>query len=501
MTTSGGTTQVPPQVAPPKVIFFTDNGLGLGHMTRLLAVARHSAGRFQPVAMTLSLAYPLLRGEGVPAEHFPSYSHVGMTKRDWSPLLADRILETVAWTGASVVVVDHVSPPGAFRSLRAKAPDLHLIWSRRGLWRKGKNAGALRESTAFHTVVEPGDVAAAIDIGITAAERESVVKVEPIVLVGPDDFVSRSEARRHLGLPDTGRAFLLQLGEETPQALRTAIELTRDSIREAVGSEPVHLFAPLHPLHAGSIEEIEGVIMRPEYPVARFMRAFDGAVSMAGYNSLHEIVVSGIPAVFMARNSKIDDQHRRARFTGWSGRAFYADKFTGADFRQAVAKMVRAEESAIAAATSEALGPMNGAREFADVIARHVIQGAPGSPPVAGPPALSIDVSSFLEGAAAVPSGTLVVSVARLSQAEAEVVHRRLESSTQDFVLLIGPEHEFRRVPFESMMGPSAWATVNRQTPYEQYLMSRISRMGSRYSAAAAIDLRPGMKGVHRRDP
>lgn len=485
---------------PPRVLFFTDNGLGLGHMTRLLAVAQKADARFKPVGLTLSLAYPLLRDAGLPAEHFPSYSHLGITKMEWGGLLTDRILEAVAWTGAGVVVVDHVSPPHTFRDLREEAPDLHLIWSRRGLWRAGKNRDALLESEAFQTIVEPGDVASAIDVGLTATSRERVVSVNPIVLVGREDYLPRSEARRHLGLPEDGRAFLLQLGEETPEALRSAIERTRDTIRSAVGKESVHLFTPIHPLQAGSMGEIEGVAMLAVYPVARFFEAFDGVVSTAGYNSFHEIVVSGLPAVFLASDRRIDDQHRRARFAEWSGRAFCAEGLSSVEFTDAVAKMVRPVEPAIAVATSKELGPMDGARQFADFIAELAGASRPPSPRLYGSDAVTCTVDAlpaWLDQLQLRSSDTLVMSLTRIGSQDADRATALVRSKPYQTVVLVGDDHRVSGIPFESLMTVSEWESIDAETPFEQYRTSRIGRMASRYSAAAVIDLEPARPRSH----
>src|SRR5690606_10366423 len=93
-------------VNPPVVVFFTDNGKGLGHVTRMLAVARRARGRFRPYFLTLSLGYQILRGQDIPAEFFPPYHHLGLTKGEWSPLLMERLAEVIAGTEARAVVVD-----------------------------------------------------------------------------------------------------------------------------------------------------------------------------------------------------------------------------------------------------------------------------------------------------------------------------------------------------------------------------------------------------------
>ena len=56
---------------PPRVVLVSSNGTGMGHLTRLLAYARHLDGvdvRF----LSLSLAAPVVRDMGYPVEYIPS---------------------------------------------------------------------------------------------------------------------------------------------------------------------------------------------------------------------------------------------------------------------------------------------------------------------------------------------------------------------------------------------------------------------------------------------
>jgi hypothetical protein len=110
--------------------------------------------------------------------------------------------------------------------------------------------------------------------------------------------------------------------------------------------------------------------MRPVYPLARYLRAFDGVVSTAGYNSLHEVVASGLAAVVVARETdSLDDQARRARYLDLCGRAFYAEAVDAPEFEAAVGRMLAPGEAAVAAAVTEELGPYDGSTAFADILA------------------------------------------------------------------------------------------------------------------------------------
>lgn len=361
----------PPEDAPG-VLFVTDNGHGLGHLTRMLAVARQAEGRFRPLFLTLSEAYPILKDWGYPVEYVPSYRKMGLARASFQPILAHRLLALLHHVRPRAIVVDHIHPLPVLGQIRGRSSGIEWIWCRRGMWRRGSNVSALAQSESFDTILEPGDVAAAMDVGATTYDRERVVTVPPVVLISPEEQLPRDRAREHLGIPQDGTAVLIQLSDSDAGKLAALIGRVRDVVRKVAGPDTV-LFAPLHILHRGRLPEIEGVIMKRVYPVSRYLMAFDAVVSTAGYNSYHEVVASGVPAVFVARDANsLDDQKRRAEFAALSGRAFYARGVAGDDFVEAVSHALRPGEREIAARVTAELGSCDGAREAADFLASQV---------------------------------------------------------------------------------------------------------------------------------
>ena len=58
------------------------------------------------------------------------------------------------------------------------------------------------------------------------------------------------------------------------------------------------------------------------FPNARHFRAFDFAISAAGYNSFHELLHLGVPTIFVPNdNQKVDDQRARAVWAEGRGAA------------------------------------------------------------------------------------------------------------------------------------------------------------------------------------
>jgi len=475
-------------LAPPVVLFYTDNGFGLGHLTRQAAVASRARGAFRPVFLTMSAGYTLLRQLGFPTEYFPSYGVLGVSKRQWEPLMEQRVLEAIRLTGAAAVVIDHVSPPAIFEDLRRKTTGVKFIWSRRGLWQPGSNLSALDLSDSFDLIVEPGDLASAVDQGQTAVRSHEAIPTDPVVLVDPADFLSREEARELLGLPPSGRAVLINFGDSNPEEVEGLVSLTK-SIADSVAPDSICFFSPLHPLHRGQFQTIQGVAMKPVYPAARYLNAFDGAVSSAGYNSFHEIVGSGLPAVFVPRsNSRIDDQTRRAQFASLSGRGHWAPHAQDPSFPRSLEMMLRPRERSIAEKTTSVLGTMRGAYEFADIVAgvlKTSDRTAGAVDDASGDPLADPDPT---QGPA--PTTTLVIAV-ESDDEQVDELAATLNRSEKTVVVVADADPSplySRGFVFESVMTEPEWSACGPSS-YRDYLGTRISGIVRRYHPTRLLSL------------
>jgi UDP-N-acetylglucosamine:LPS N-acetylglucosamine transferase len=69
------------------------------------------------------------------------------------------------------------------------------------------------------------------------------------------------------------------------------------------------------PIAEEPLELPEGVRSISEFPLSRYLRAFDLVFSAVGYNSFHELLLAGVPAIFVPNeHPQQDDQLARARF-------------------------------------------------------------------------------------------------------------------------------------------------------------------------------------------
>ena len=205
----GGSTQ--PDRDRRRVMFITINGVGMGHLTRMLAIAKRCPKPIEPVFVTMSQALKVLREQGYLAEFIPSRQYLDCDINHWNSFLKHELNEMISFYDPAVIVFDgNVPYQGLIDSIKAN-PAPWFIWSRRGMWRSDDATIVAREKY-FDAVVEPGDLAAGDDHGITTRYRDRTHHVRPIRLLDTTEMLSRDEARAELKLDNERPAVLIQLG-------------------------------------------------------------------------------------------------------------------------------------------------------------------------------------------------------------------------------------------------------------------------------------------------
>ncbi len=305
----------PTTTSAPTALFVSSNGAGMGHLTRLLAYAERCRPDLEPHFFSLSQAAPVVDAFGHPYEYLPSASAAGLEPRRWHAYFAERMSETIERVRPSVVVFDGTWPYEGIRVVRQAHPDIPWVWSRRGLWRQGKNRAQVKKAEWFDLVVEPGDFAESADQGVTATAEAH--RVGPVTLLDRDDLEERTDARRALDLDTTARLALVSLGagniNDTSGDLGAVVAALRDLNVEVCVTRPEIASAQ------GRLDDVHVV---RDFPLSRHYHAFDLAVSATGYNSFHELLRFGVPSLFIPnRSTALDDQEARARHAseqGWA---------------------------------------------------------------------------------------------------------------------------------------------------------------------------------------
>jgi len=299
----------------PTLMLISSNGSGMGHLTRLLAYARRAEPDLAPHFVSLSQAVGVVAQYGYAFEYVPSAGATGLSSRRWHDLFAERVADAVRRHRPAVVVFDGTWPYTGIPRVRDAHPDARWVWSRRGMWRRGKSVEQLAKASWFDLVLAPGELAAAYDRGPTA--KADGIRLGPVTLLDGDELDDRDTARRALGLPPDRPLALVALGAGNINDTSYETGAIVAALRQ-LGVDICVTRTEIAALDGGQA----GVHVVREFPLSRRFRAFDLAVSASGYNSFHELLRFGIPTMFIPnQDTALDDQQGRAQFASDRGLA------------------------------------------------------------------------------------------------------------------------------------------------------------------------------------
>lgn len=314
----------------PTYIIVVPNGVGLGHLTRMLGIARQLGQGARLVFWCFSRAAVVIQQAGFQVFVRQNALHLGVEGNAWRAWETQEFAHLLRLSRATRVIYDG-STIDAFITNAMREPGLDrvsLVWIRRAMWQEGSDASVIEASQFCDMVIEPGDLAAQADKGPTThfvpqhRGFSKLVKVRPVTLLSREDLRTRREARKHLGLK-RGTYCLVNLGADH-FVDRTVLSTQISELADAHGVQLVWAQSPLAEVPVDS--KLSGQVLR-QFPLALDFAAFDGVISAAGYNSFQELMMlyDG-PVLFSPTvHARLDDQSARARFAGQRGWADVLD--------------------------------------------------------------------------------------------------------------------------------------------------------------------------------
>lgn len=347
------------------VMFVASNGVGVGHVSRLLAIARRMDSRLPVLFATQAQAVPAIERLGYLAEYMPSSSYVGGDFALWDHWFQHDLETLVDAYDPALVVYDGNNPSHGL--MRAVAPrrDCGLAWIRRGMWGP-LNSPFIDNSRWFDLIIQPGELEGQSDDGITARRRDEAVLVPPIRLLDEEELFTRGEAARRLGL-DPGRpSVLIQLGAGYNRDVVALVDNLITQLRQfgqlqicvaewLNGTQPLNYW--------------QGVSYLRGYPLSQYFKAFDFSISAAGYNTFHEIVNFDLPTIFIPnRHPSMDDQAGRSTHAQALQAAFELDESDLSDLPDLVNLLIDGKAREFLVANSKSLHQSNGAADAAHLL-------------------------------------------------------------------------------------------------------------------------------------
>jgi UDP:flavonoid glycosyltransferase YjiC (YdhE family) len=389
---------------PLRLLFYAVNGLGLGHVVRLLAIARKVRRRApdaEILFLTSSEADSIVYREGFAALKVPSKNireESGLRKKTFLKLVQSVVWSAVNSFDPDTLVVD-TFPVGNLQEL---AP--LLTWELRKIFvfREQREEMARRPILQnalrlYDRVIVPHDETSEVPL----PEGMSATKVGPILIRDEDELFSREEARRRLGLASDATVVYASFGGGGDPEVDRCLRLVLQAVRERPSWQVVLAPGPLYrgengdgrearaasggvlgwlgvgargrPVAASEtaalLHDLDGrAMVLDHFPAIEVFRAFDLSVAGVGYNTSHELLHAGVPGVYIPFPRVVDDQGARARWIAdaGAGLALAAPDFEGV--RDALSQLAEPGVREAMSKRARRMVPQSGADRAARIV-------------------------------------------------------------------------------------------------------------------------------------
>ncbi len=348
------------------VLYFTSNGVGMGHLTRCMATARRLSPGTPATIATMSKAFEVVRDEGIAVEYLPYFRAAGLDYQPWTQKLAAELTEILRYRAPDVFVFDGNVPYDGLLAAFRLFPAMWKVWQRRPLWRPSVGGAYLDLSGHFDVVLEPGELAAPVDRGLTVDHQAAAFRVPPVRLLDAGEALPRRAAQDILGLDPSRPAVLLQLGSGNNFDLGGPARMVFDMADPARGGRDLQVVLARWRIAESTAPPPAHVRLLDGFPISRYLAAFDCAVATAGYNTFHENLAAGLPTLFVPNDHpEQDEQWLRAEYAALRGLALTARADDPYALRRGFEHLLRPATRAALSAACAASAPANGAAQAA----------------------------------------------------------------------------------------------------------------------------------------
>jgi len=355
-----------------RIVCYAINGAGLGHVTRLLSVAkwmrRYVALLDQRPAevlfLTSSDASDVLAEAGFAAFKIPSKTIARKTelnKLEYRRLAKHFVWNTLGVFAPDLLVVD-TFPSGSFDELFQV---LDGPFKKSFIYRKVKPEYAARATfrsaaSMYDTVVAPHSES---NCPVEQVGGKSIRFSGEVAQFDPMDLPNRDEARRELGIADEDRLVYISAGGGGDPNARRQLESIVATLKDVAN---VHMLIGAGPLYRGPRVSGPKVTWFDGSAVAKYFRAVDAAISAAGYNTFHELMLARVPSAFFAQSKIADDQRERIQTAlDLDACHFLADTYDAATVRETVSRLLDPAKAEGLRKNCAKVLPHSGARQCA----------------------------------------------------------------------------------------------------------------------------------------
>ena len=359
--------------SPLRIVNYAVNGLGLGHLTRLIAINRQirrlSTLLEDPAEiffLTSSEADTLCYQNGFAAFKIPSKSAINaceISATAYRRIAKQWIWNTISHCQPDILIVD-TFPTGSFGELfdvfdlgqknvfiyRAVRPEV------------AKNAtfqSALRGYDKIIQPLEQGENGSPVPDVL----QDRLVTTGEILLRSREEILSREEARQILGIAPGAFAVYVSTGGGGDHEAERRFQNARNAALEL---PHLRFIFGAGPLYRGQEFYAPNVSWTRQYGLMHYFHAFDAALTAGGFNSVNELLHVGIPCAFYPEPRTYDDQEARVARIAAAGAGIVLSEPTTA--QMVIALQTLQEKHTEMASVAQTLLPNNHAIDAATEI-------------------------------------------------------------------------------------------------------------------------------------
>ena len=298
------------------ILFYAVNGLGLGHVTRTLSIARQLVKldkTISPYFITSSDAAQVISEHGFLYTKLPSKTLLKLAGGSYWQLQVQyqmTILERIQALRPKAFVVD-TFPLGSVDDLLGilsiKRKRMKKVFIHREQRPEKMTPQRSRLQNFYDLVIAPHHEGTA---RIPVPPKVSLEWAGNIMIRNREEILTKSEAQKRLNVPLDKKIVLLNFGGGGDQ---TTIDNYNSVFKAFANKSYIHFVVPEAPLSRFSIQLPSNASTIKYYPLVELMAGFDAAISAAGYNTFHELLYTGVPTIFVPKTRGYDDQEQRAR--------------------------------------------------------------------------------------------------------------------------------------------------------------------------------------------
>ena len=291
-------------------VLFPTNGVGMGHMSRMVALAR-SIQRLRPsmeiVFFTTNYVIHHLYQKGFTCYHLPGRKKFSdMSPSEWNSICEDKLTDVIELHRPSYFIFDGTYPyRGMLNAIKGRKV-IHKVWVKRS-GDKGKVNPPPDSYSHFDRMIIPDDFIEKDGQTMLEIPVNEINTCPPMISVSRHDLFPRGGLRGRLGIPEDATVCLLALGAGVINETSNLRSFVSDNLSQR-GVYAIIADSMLNPTNDFSNDPYVRIVR--EYPIMQYRNCFDFAMITGGYNSVHEAVFLRLPSIIIPNNNTLNDDQR-----------------------------------------------------------------------------------------------------------------------------------------------------------------------------------------------